>query len=275
LTWNRGAEELYGYAAEEAIGSNMSILDTDDPQERLNAMAIVKNGQRLRGIEMNRKRRDGSLVNVSLTGSPIFGAAGQVIGISSIGRDVGDRKRLEAELTRQAMHDSLTGLPNRALLTDRLHQALASAARRDAPVAVIFLDLDQFKTVNDAGGHLIGDELLVQVAERLRAGVRPSDTLARFGGDEFVVVCEDADEKEAQLIAERLSGALKHPILVNGNLQYVSASIGIAVAPRSTPIRSHSCGTPTQRCTTRRHVDAPGAESLTRRWRPLPEKDSS
>jgi diguanylate cyclase (GGDEF)-like protein/PAS domain S-box-containing protein len=232
LTWNRGAEELYGYPAEEAIGNNSSILDSEAAADsRLSAMSIIRTGDSIRELELVRRRRDGSLVDVSLSGSPIYGDDGKVMGIASIGRDIGDRKRLEEELTRQAMHDALTGLPNRTLLSDRLTQALAGTTRRNAPVSVLFLDLDQFKAVNDASGHLIGDELLVEVANRLKLVVRPSDTLARFGGDEFVVVCEDADETEAQRIAERMIGALKDPIEVGGNPKYVTASIGIAVSP--------------------------------------------
>jgi diguanylate cyclase (GGDEF)-like protein len=134
-------------------------------------------------------------------------------------------------VTRQAVHDSLTGLPNRTLLADRLSQAFAGAARRDAPVSVLFLDLDRFKAVNDANGHLVGDDLLVEVAGRLRTVVRPSDTLARFGGDEFVIVCEDTDVAEAQSIAERLAAVLKDPIEVAGSVHHVSASIGIATSP--------------------------------------------
>jgi diguanylate cyclase (GGDEF)-like protein/PAS domain S-box-containing protein len=232
VTWNQGAEDLYGYPATEAIGQNMSILDVNAPgSERSSALTIVGTGESIRNLELVRRRRDGSDVDVSLTGSPIYDGDGSVVAIASIGRDISDRKRLEEELTRQAMHDSLTGLPNRTLLSDRLTQALAGADRRETPVSVLFLDLDQFKAVNDASGHLIGDELLVEVAQRLKGAIRPSDTLARFGGDEFVVVCEDADEVKAQSLAERLIGALKDPIEVGGIPRYISASIGIAVSP--------------------------------------------
>jgi len=211
----------------------MSLLDADSAAEdRLSAMTIISTGGKsIRDMELVRRRRDGSFVDVSLTGSPIYGDDGNVVGIASIGRDISDRKRLEQELSHQAVHDSLTGLPNRALLADRLSQALAGAVRRDALVSVLFLDLDQFKAVNDTNGHLVGDELLVEVAERLRTAVRPSDTLARFGGDEFVIVCEDADVAEAQCIADRLMTALKDPIEIAGSLHYVSASIGIATSP--------------------------------------------
>jgi diguanylate cyclase (GGDEF)-like protein/PAS domain S-box-containing protein len=232
LTWNRGAEGLYGYSAEEAIGENSSLLDSEAAAEtRLSSMTVITAGKPVQDLELVRRRRDGSLVDVSLSGSPIYGDDGNVVGIASIGRDIGDRKRLEEELSRQAVHDSLTGLPNRTLLVDRLSQALAGAARRNASVSVLFLDLDQFKSVNDTYGHLVGDDLLVEVAERLRTAIRPSDTLARFGGDEFVVVCEDADAVEAEGVAERLGAALKDPFEIAGSLQYISASIGIAVTP--------------------------------------------
>jgi diguanylate cyclase (GGDEF)-like protein/PAS domain S-box-containing protein len=232
MTWNKGAEELYGYSAQEAIGKNMGLLDADSAaEERPSAMTIISTGESIRDFDLVRRRRDGTLVDVSSTGSPIYGNGGNVIGIASIDRDISDRKRLEAELSRQAVHDALTGLPNRALLGDRLSQALAGGARRDAPVSVLFLDLDQFKSVNDANGHLIGDDLLVEVARRLETAVRPSDTLARFGGDEFVIVCEDADVAEAEDIAERLAAVLKDPIEVAGSVHYVSASIGIATSP--------------------------------------------
>jgi diguanylate cyclase (GGDEF)-like protein len=125
----------------------------------------------------------------------------------------------------------MTGLPNRALLGDRLTQALAGAGRRGAPVSVLFVDLDQFKAVNNANGHLVGDGLLVEVAHRLERTMRPSDTLARFGGDEFVLVCEDCSVEQARSIAERIAAVLKDPVEVGGSLHYISASIGIATSP--------------------------------------------
>ena len=145
--------------------------------------------------------------------------------------DVTDARRLEAELRRAALHDSLTGLPNRALLLDRLEHSL----QRNTPTAVLFVDLDQFKVVNDARGHVIGDELLVAVAARLRGAVNGADTVARFGGDEFVVVSEDVNDVAAVRLAQSLLAALERPVEVTGGQLHVSASIGVALSPSHDP----------------------------------------
>jgi diguanylate cyclase (GGDEF)-like protein len=142
-------------------------------------------------------------------------------------------KLLEAvEVSRHAaLHDSLTGLANRSLILDHLRQALARAERREELVAVVFIDLDDFKHINDTLGHVAGDELLVRVAERLRPAVRPSDTLGRWGGDEFVVVCEDLElVSDAPAIVARVAAAFEVPFDVAGSQLGVSASIGVAVS---------------------------------------------
>ena len=231
LTWNHGAQELYGYSAEEAVGMEIQALEPGELESEFRiGLEQLGAGETIR-VESVRQRRDGDLIDVSLTASPIYDDEGNVVGASSIARDISDRKLLEAELFRQAVHDSLTGLPNRALLADRLSQSLANTSRRDSSVALLFLDLDQFKAINDAHGHLVGDELLVEVADRLNAAARLSDTLARFGGDEFVVVCEDTDTAGAEEVAQRLAGALKDPFMIGGVKRHISASIGIAVSP--------------------------------------------
>jgi len=140
-----------------------------------------------------------------------------------------ERKRSEVRLAEQALQDSLTGLPNRVLLLDRLNLALARAARRPTSVAVLFLDLDRFKTINDSLGHDAGDHLLLEIAGRLRASVRPGDTVARFGGDEFLILCEElTNEFEAIRVAERATQAIAAPIEVAGRGISVGASVGIA-----------------------------------------------
>jgi diguanylate cyclase (GGDEF)-like protein len=153
-------------------------------------------------------------------------------------QDVTDSKRAEeqsgtlmAELAHQALHDALTGLPNRALLLDRLDQALAQSERTGSAVAVLFLDLDRFKLVNDSRGHASGDQLLMRVAERLRRVVRPADTVARFGGDEFVVICQDAGVVgHAMHVADRVAEAFRAPFRLGADDMFLNVSIGIAVS---------------------------------------------
>ncbi|HNL51612.1 MAG TPA: EAL domain-containing protein, partial [Actinomycetota bacterium] len=145
-----------------------------------------------------------------------------------------------AEMSRhqehQSLHDPLTGLPNRVLLNDRIEQALARSSRMRGMVVVMFLDLDLFKVVNDSLGHHAGDELLIDVAQRLKAAVRSGDTLARFGGDEFVVMCEDVSEEEVNAIADRITSSLRQSFTSDDRNVTVTASIGVAVATaNSTP----------------------------------------
>ncbi len=137
-----------------------------------------------------------------------------------------------ARLAHLAVHDSLTGLPNRVLFIEQLQRALAPSGRRRARIALLFVDIDHFKNVNDRYGHSVGDRLLVTMAERLRDSVRPGDTAARLGGDEFVVLCEDirGHEEEAVAVAERIRVSLGEPIEIDGNTIVAGASIGVAVA---------------------------------------------
>lgn len=145
-----------------------------------------------------------------------------------------EHKRREDVLSHRALHDALTGLPNRLLLTDRIELAFATAGRRSAAVALLFVDLDDFKLVNDRFGHSLGDAMLVEMAERFRSAVRSGDTVARFGGDEFVVVTEDgADGVVALSIARRILGVLARPAVVGGRSHTMRASIGIALSRRA------------------------------------------
>ncbi len=146
--------------------------------------------------------------------------------------DVTDRKVAELQLQHDALHDSLTGLPNRVLFQDRLEHLVRRGMRHVGTSAVLFLDLDHFKIVNDSLGHLVGDGLLVEVADRLQTALRPGDTVARLGGDEFTVLLEDlADFEEAKVVADRVLTALEAPFSVSDQDLYLSASIGIAMIP--------------------------------------------
>jgi diguanylate cyclase (GGDEF)-like protein/PAS domain S-box-containing protein len=144
-------------------------------------------------------------------------------------QDISERKAMEDALAHQALHDSLTGLPNRALLTDRLMHALAASRRPGTELGVIFLDLDNFKSVNDTLGHTPGDELLRQTAARLITAVRTEDTVARFGGDEFVIICDDVSAAEIWQVGERLLAAVAQPCTISGREIVVTASLGIAL----------------------------------------------
>lgn len=156
------------------------------------------------------------------------GGAGTVVATAL---DVTERREVEEELTWRAFHDPLTGLANRALLRDRLVHATARLSRDDNVAAVIFLDIDDFKAVNDTHGHEVGDKLLVTLADRMRAAVRPGDTVARLGGDEFVVLCEDIDDPEvAQAVSRRVSQTVGEPYRVGDLEVAVHVSVGLAIA---------------------------------------------
>jgi diguanylate cyclase (GGDEF)-like protein/PAS domain S-box-containing protein len=177
---------------------------------------------------------DGRTVGVMLSSSIVRRDADLVELVAHV-EDISERKALEARLTHQAMHDGLTHLPNRALFLDRLEIALRRGERADSPVSVLFLDLDQFKAINDSRGHEIGDEVLAATAKRLTSLVRPGDTAARFGGDEFTILCDGAGTDEALLIAERIAEVFEAPFTLErqGDM-HLRASIGIATSFSST-----------------------------------------
>ncbi|MFO8155692.1 MAG: bifunctional diguanylate cyclase/phosphodiesterase [Pseudomonadota bacterium] len=177
------------------------------------------------------ERRGGEMVVLELNARIQYRADSEQV-IFGVARDVTDRERAERRVQHLAHYDTLTDLPNRALLDDRLKKALQRAQRRDARLALLFVDLDGFKYVNDSLGHHRGDELLQAVAERLRGGLRAEDTIARQGGDEFVMVVESIDgPREAEQVAQKVLGALGEPFRIGGDELFVGASIGISLFP--------------------------------------------
>jgi len=211
-----------------------NALDLVHPDDAAAARALLANASmtpddpitiELRLAVAGDEVRDFEVIAINLLGEPA------VRGIVINYRDVSERKAFERQLKHLAFHDALTGLPNRALFLDRLEQAIARTDRRARVVAVLFLDLDNFKIVNDSLGHGQGDMLLAEVAMRLRASLRKGETLARFGGDEFTILLDDlVSEDEAVAVAERVMASLQVPVLVEGHEISITASIGIALA---------------------------------------------
>ncbi|HEV7605273.1 MAG TPA: EAL domain-containing protein [Candidatus Limnocylindrales bacterium] len=240
-TWNNAAERTFGMTAGLAAGRPLADLVGSDRREEVTRhLATVARGEPVEHYELDLIDASGGRVDLSLTYSPLPGGAGASGGASVIGRDISDLKRLEEELAHQALHDSLTGMPNRALFRDRLDHALHRAHR---PVAsplgsrtgVLFIDLDDFKLINDTLGHRIGDALLVAVGTRIASALRPGDTAARLGGDEFTILLENLeDASEARLIADRILAALAPPFHLEGHDVVIGASIGIVLGDMAT-----------------------------------------
>jgi len=238
-SWNPGAERLYGHPPGEAIGRPISLVEPRGrPGETPALLALVARGQHVESLETLRVRPDGSEVHVSLSVSPIVDAAGRVIGAAEIGRDITARKHVDRRVAYLAYHDDLTGLPNRLMFAEHLDLALARAQRHGREVAVLYVDLDGFKNVNDTYGHEAGDQLLRQVARRLERATRATDLVARHGGDEFLVLAADlpADGEPsareiAHTIASHIEDALSAPAAVDGTTISAGGSVGIAVYP--------------------------------------------
>ncbi|GIX27977.1 MAG: hypothetical protein KatS3mg123_1858 [Burkholderiales bacterium] len=235
LWWSEGFEALFGFRRDEiesTIDSWITRIHPDDTSRVLEGIYAVIDGDGLTWSDEYRfLRKDGSYAHVLDRGYVIRDAAGKPLRMIGGMTDLTQHKVAEARIEQLAFYDSLTGLPNRALLLDRLKQALAAAERRGDRVALLFLDLNRFKEINDTQGHATGDDVLLEVARRLKATLRQEETVARIGGDEFLVVAPGTDQAGAVRIAERLQQALVHPLVLRGQAFSVGASIGIAFYP--------------------------------------------
>jgi len=223
-----------GYTAEEVIGKNHRILNSDHhgPEFYKKILDALIQTDCWSGEVWNR-RKNGEAFIKWLSITAIKDAWGQTGHYVSVFRDITDIKRSEEKIKYQAYHDALTGLPNRLLFMDRLEMALAHAKRHEQMVAVMFLDLDDFKNVNDRLGHNIGDLLLREVAKRLKMSCRQSDTVSRLGGDEFTLILPEIQNEEhnAIRIANRINTSFSKPFILNGHEILVSSSIGISFYP--------------------------------------------
>lgn len=222
-------ERVFGQHPDHMVGTNLlrQLHHEDVPRVR-RALRAGRERDALASLEARWRHEDGSwrhaeMVVTNLLDDPSVG--GLVVNI----RDVTDRKQLEEELAHRALHDPLTDLANRSLFRESVERALLRAERQGRPVAVLFVDLDDFKNVNDSLGHAAGDALLRLVAERIRRSLRPYDVAARLGGDEFAVLVEQSDEGVAAAVAERIMRTLEEPIRLDGHDLAVQASLGISV----------------------------------------------
>ena len=230
---NPAFENKTGYHAKEAIGRKPNLIKSGlhDKKFYKKLWGTILAGKVFRGMFINR-RKDGSLYYEEKTITPLKDDQGRVTHFVATGKDITERMEAQERLNHLAHHDALTDLPNRALLVDRLGHALAQAQRNERLVAVLFLDLDRFKTINDSLGHGIGDNLLKTVADRLRQCIRDSDSIARLGGDEFTIVLEGIkDVREVVVIAEKVLETIAQPFNVNGHELLTTASIGITLFP--------------------------------------------
>ncbi|MEA2072337.1 MAG: diguanylate cyclase, partial [Campylobacterota bacterium] len=241
LTWNSGSESMLGYTAQEVVGKNMSILHRVDD--------IVKNQEYAKellhkesfSVDAYLVSKDKREIPVLVSLSLLKDERGNPIGLIGVSQDITERKRIEEELatqkeilSHQAHHDFLTGLPNRLLFHDRLEYAIKEAQRHKTKVALLFIDLDHFKEINDSLGHGIGDQVLQEITLRLRHSIRDEDSIARLGGDEFTVILKNIEHaQDASLVAEKLLKTLSETIESIGseNRLYISSSIGISIYP--------------------------------------------
>ena len=235
---NEAAKKIFGrppeqLAGDQAAGGVRRIREdgTPMPDDEVPNIAAQQQGESIRNVMIGMVRADGYVRWLLVDAVPVKDAFGRVREVVSSFTDVTDRKKAELELERKTLYDPLTDLPNRILALDRLDQAIRTGLRFTTPVALLVMDLDRFKVVNDELGHAAGDQLLIEVATRLRADLRDQDTVARLGGDEFAIILPGSDEHGARRVAEKVTTALRRPFEIQNHAHEIGVSIGIAISP--------------------------------------------
>lgn len=235
LSANPALAKLYGYASADDLLSNLTNIEQQlyvDPGQRVKLNQLLQRRGSVSNFEYQVQRRDGTIIWISENVHVVRDKDNHILYYEGTVEDVTERKRTEDQLFYNAFYDSLTGLPNRKLFMDRLNRARLHAIRRpDTTFAVLFIDLDRFKVMNDSLGHLVGDKFLIQVGRQIQTCIRAGDTVARFGGDEFAVLLEEISGlSEAIHVAERVQENLNQPFYLQGQEVFTSASIGITLS---------------------------------------------
>jgi diguanylate cyclase (GGDEF)-like protein/PAS domain S-box-containing protein len=234
VLFNRACEQVSGHTSDEAVDQPVwtFLIPSDEVDQVESLTRTMLQGNRDNFGECHWIRKDGHQRLISWANTLLTEEDGAVRNIIATGLDITEQKKTEEKLQHLALHDPLTDLPNRALFQERLIHALALAQRQRHPLAILFLDLDRFKQVNDTLGHEVGDLLLVDVSRRLRGSLRKSDTVARLGGDEFAVLLPDIQPPElARQVAEKIIEQLTAPFQLQGHTCHIGTSIGISLYP--------------------------------------------
>ncbi len=233
IDWNKGSEALYGYSREEAIGRDVSMLHVPEDTDHITAeviSAVEKFGKWTGEVRMLHK--DGHIGWIESICVPIYDDDNQMIGALGINRNITDRIKETERLAHLAHYDQLTEIPNRYLLLDRIAHLINQSARNKKTFALLYIDLDKFKIINDTRGHSFGDKVLKEVASRLSRSIRHSDTIARIGGDEFVLLLEEiAGKHDISKMAETIVNELHKEFIIDEIVIEIGCSVGIATYP--------------------------------------------
>jgi len=239
LSYNKGSEKLLGFTKDEAIGKNIAEIYGFENESDLDFLKDVLEQNNEHDMEAYLTKKDGNSIICDTFLSAIRNDEGVMTGMVGYSLDITDKKEAQKliekqakKLQHQAYNDLLTDLPNRALFTDRLTQNIKSASRNEEQFALLFIDLDKFKQINDSLGHDVGDKVLIEASKRLKKSIRSEDTVARLGGDEFTIIITKLQSlNSASFVAKKIIESMREPIEINEQKLYISASVGISIFP--------------------------------------------